>query len=240
MFIVTLSGWAWASPIKRVVGQVHWRPSWTVVVRSIFDLLWSPLIGLRSAFALCIDTWPAARILCLHVTLLVLPACACTLASLVPRIWAACMGRPRWHALFKEPRPVVYVQILLGDPDMFMYLGLQRRISACRGIDACASLCIATARLRASHVCLLYWKYRLRFMYMYMNFTAGRISMHGKGVCTMSRATSRVHVHHQKDQDPGKFHIARLHCILLSVVCYAARNVRKHFFQARPRMLCIA
>ena len=40
---VFLLGRAWASPIKRVVGQVHWRPSWTaVVVRSIIDLLWSP------------------------------------------------------------------------------------------------------------------------------------------------------------------------------------------------------
>ena len=36
--------------------------------------------------------------------------------------------------------------------------------------------------------------------------------MHGKGMCP--RPTSRVHVHHQNDQDPGKFHIARLHCIL--------------------------
>ena len=28
----------------------------------------------------------------------------------------------------------------------------------CQGIDACASLCIATARLRACNVCLLHWK----------------------------------------------------------------------------------
>ena len=37
--------------------------------------------------------------------------------------------------------------------------------------------------------------------------------MHGKGMCPMHRPTSRVHVHHQNDQDRGKFHIARLHCI---------------------------
>ena len=38
--------------------------------------------------------------------------------------------------------------------------------------------------------------------------------MHGKGMCPMRRPTSRVHVHHQNDQDPGKFHIARLHWAL--------------------------
>ena len=96
-----LLGRVWVSPIKRVVGQVHWRPSLTVVGTFNF---WSALISVESlislrswsAFALCIAAaWPAARILCLHVTLLVLPACACTLACLVPRMWAACMGRTR-------------------------------------------------------------------------------------------------------------------------------------------------
>ena len=37
--------------------------------------------------------------------------------------------------------------------------------------------------------------------------------MHGKGMCPMPRPTSRVHVHHQNDQDPGKFHTPRLHYI---------------------------
>ena len=42
-----------------------------------------------------------------------------------------------------------------------------------------------------------------------------------KGTCPMRRPTLRVHVHHQNDQDPGKFHIARLHCIfaLRCVLC---------------------
>ena len=48
--------------------------------------------------------------------------------------------------------------------------------------------------------------------------------MHGKGMCPMRRpswSTLRVHVHHQNDQDQGKFHIARLHCIfaLRCVLC---------------------
>ena len=60
-----------------------------------FDLLWSACAQL---FALCIALLPAARILCLHVTLLDLQARACTLAifaCLVPRTWAACMDRTR-------------------------------------------------------------------------------------------------------------------------------------------------
>ena len=55
--------------------------------------------------------------------------------------------------------------------------------------------------------------------------------MQGKGMCPMRRPTSRVHVHHQNDQDPRKFHIARLHYIqLLSVVCYAAHSERQKAF----------
>ena len=48
------------------------------------------------------------------------------------------------------------------------------------------------------------------------------ISMHGKSMCPMRRPMSRIHVHHQNDQDPGKFHIPRLHCIfaLRCVLCY--------------------
>ena len=72
----------------------------------------------------------------------------------------------------------------------------------------CASLCIATARLRACHVCLLYWRYRPRVMYMYMNFTAQNFNASWRYV--PRRPTSRVRVHHQNEQDRGKFHIARL------------------------------
>ena len=63
------------------------------------------------------------------------------------------------------------------------------------------------------------------------------ISMHGKGMCPMRRPTSRVHVHvhHQNDQDPGKFHITRLQCILLSVVCYAAQERQKAFRSGSPQ-----
>ena len=53
--------------------------------------------------------------------------------------------------------------------------------------------------------------------------------------CTTSRATSHVPVHHQQDQDPGKFHIARLHCILLSVLCYAAHERQKAFRSGSPQ-----
>ena len=44
-----------------------------------------------------------------------------------------------------------------------------------------------------------------------------------------------VHVHHQNDQDPGKFHIARLHCILPSVVCYAAQERQKASRSGSPQ-----
>ena len=56
-------------------------------------------------------------------------------------------------------------------------------------------------------------------MYMYMNFTAQNID--AKYVLHVQANVARVHVHHQNDQDQGKFHIARLHCIfaLRCVLC---------------------
>ena len=79
------------------------------------------------------------------------------------------------EALFKEPRPVVYMQRCLHeDPDMpkvhvhvhsvcsaenllvaQQHQGVPRQ-GPWQGVDACASLCIATARLCACHGCLLY------------------------------------------------------------------------------------
>ena len=126
-----LLGLAQARPIKRVVGQVHWRPSWTSSVRSIFDLLWSPLISLRSAFALCTASLHGR----LHASSV--PACYFTSFTglrmhtglsrpthMGQLAWAGldharARGRPRWHALFKEPRPVMYMQRCLHrDPDL--------------------------------------------------------------------------------------------------------------------------
>ena len=96
-------------------------------------------------------TWPAARILCLHATLLVLPACACTLACLVPRIWAAFMGRPALHARAGQASITIVqgttpdrvhastcrdicsgIRTCLKYMFIYMKLSLQRRISACR------------------------------------------------------------------------------------------------------------
>ena len=42
-------------------------------------------------------------------------------------------------------------------------------------------------------------------------------------------------VHHQNDQEPGKIHITRFQCILLSVVCYAAQERQKAFRSDSPQ-----
>ena len=57
------------------------------------------------------------------------------------------------------------------------------------------------------------------------------------GMCPMPWPTSRVHVHHQNDQDPGKFHIARLHCIfaLRCVLCLCGQERQKASRSGRPR-----
>ena len=250
------------------LSRPHQTSCWPSSLAAILDRrrrtfnFWSPLISLRSAFALC-TAWLAARIICLHVTLLVLPACACTLACLVPRIWAACMGRTRscqsagqasmtcivqgttpgrvhaemiawgsghasstcsctWNSVYSaeyllacrrlrrditmywltctarthaQDKVVLSMRARCAHEPIHSYISpsppytiptplhnvpllvewvivAQQHQGPWEGVDACSSLCVATARLCACHVCLLYWKYRLRFMYMYMNFTA--------------------------------------------------------------------
>ena len=90
------------------LSEPHRTSCWPSSLAAILDRrrrrtfnFWSALISVDQralsfrALHCYATAWPAAHVLCLHVTLLVLPACACTLACLVPRVWEACMGRPR-------------------------------------------------------------------------------------------------------------------------------------------------
>ena len=139
-------------------------------------------------------------------------------------------GRPRWP-LFKEPRPIVYMQrYLLGDPDMLkVHVHLHETEFTAQNI--CLSHSSTKVRKDPVKVSMHALACALRLhgcalaMCVYFTENTGfdsctctwtlqrRISMHGKGMCPMRRPTLRVHVHHQNDQDQGKFHIVRLHCI---------------------------
>ena len=116
-FTQTIIGASLSEPHQTSCLPSHWRPSWTVVevVGPIFDLVWSPLICLRSALRL--HRYAPAFLCYFPERWSYQPAChftKCLPAScLIPRMhgqlaWVgqdARTGQPRWHALFKNPPP---------------------------------------------------------------------------------------------------------------------------------------
>ena len=243
-------------PLSLIVGaslsEPHQTSCWPSSLAAIFDRcrtfnFWSALISVEPA--------PAARILCLHVTLLVLPACACTLACLVPHIWAACIGRTsgaglddmhcsRNHARSCTCRDVCTgIQTCLKYMFMYMKLGLQCRISSCRtaapslgkvSMHALASALRLHGCALACHVCLLYWKYRLWFMYIHELYSAEYRCM--VKVCAPCVGQRRIDMYITK-MTRTRANSTSLVCIafLLSVVSWAAQERQKAFCSGSPQ-----
>ena len=134
------------------LSEPHQTSGWPSSLAAILDVVgtfnfWSPLISVdqpaRSAFALCTASLHgrlhASSVPACYFTSFRVPCDGLRMHAGLSRpthihvgqlAWAGldharARGRPRWHALFKEPRPVMYMQRCLhGDPDMFMYMKL--------------------------------------------------------------------------------------------------------------------